>query len=193
MRKKVNDLLARGASYASTVRALGDENAKLDGGNRVTLDSVRNHSARHFPVQNVARATYREILERRARENAIDFAEGVATAITPMAFLETVMVRGYETPVDPDTEIDVNTAMAAAGRLQAMIESRAGEMSMAEVMVKLGRVIEAVRSTVPREMWPEINRKIEGDDETVEPAVVEEDWGADAGEFVFDTDDFDGE
>jgi hypothetical protein len=66
-------------------------------------------------------------------------------------------------------------------------------MSMAEVMVKLGRVIEAVRSTVPREMWPEINRKIEGDDETVELAVVEEDWGADAGEFVFDTDDFDGE
>jgi hypothetical protein len=85
------------------------------------------------------------------------------------------------------------TAMAAAGRLQAMIESRAGEMSMAEVMVKLSRVIEAVRSTVPREMWPEINRKIEGDDETVEPAAVEEDWGADAGEFVFDTDDFDGE
>jgi hypothetical protein len=33
-----------------------------------------------------------------------------------MAFLETVMVRGYETLVDPDTEIDVNTAMAAAGR-----------------------------------------------------------------------------
>jgi hypothetical protein len=32
-----------------------------------------------------------------------------------------------------------------------------------------------------------------GDDETVEPAAVEEDWGADAGEFIFDTDDFDGE
>lgn len=87
------------------------------------------------------------------------------------------MVRGYERLVDSDTEIDVNMAMAAAGRLQAMIESRAGEMSMAEVMVKLGRVIEAVRSTVPREMWPEINRKIEGDDETVEPAVVERTGG----------------
>jgi len=29
----------------------------------VTIDSVRNHANRHFPVQQVARATYREILE----------------------------------------------------------------------------------------------------------------------------------
>ena len=40
---------------------------------RVTVDSVRNHAARHFPVQNVARATYRQILERRAEGNGIDF------------------------------------------------------------------------------------------------------------------------
>ena len=40
--------------------------------------------------------------------------------------------------------------MVAAGRLQALIESRAGEMSMAEVMLKMGRVIEAVPSTAPR-------------------------------------------
>jgi hypothetical protein len=39
---------------------------------RVTIDSVRNHSARHYPVQNVAQATYRDIVERRAKENAPD-------------------------------------------------------------------------------------------------------------------------
>jgi len=37
------------------------------------LDSVRRHCRRHFPIQSVARATYRDILERRARENQIDF------------------------------------------------------------------------------------------------------------------------
>jgi hypothetical protein len=41
----------------------------------------------------------------------------VATAITPMALYETIMVKGYQTLVDPDTKIDVNTAMIAAGRL----------------------------------------------------------------------------
>ena len=54
----------------------------------VTIDSVRNHCERHFPVQHVARATYREILERRAQENQIDFVKGVATALLPMAFFE---------------------------------------------------------------------------------------------------------
>ena len=39
----------------------------------------------------------------------------MATAITPMAFYETVMVKGYETLVDPDTKVDVNTGMIAAG------------------------------------------------------------------------------
>ena len=96
MRTKVNDLLACGASYAMILRALEDDNAGLGKQDRVTIDSIRNHSARHFPVQNVARATYRAILERRATENGVDFVEGVTTAITPMALYESVMVKGYE-------------------------------------------------------------------------------------------------
>ena len=93
VRKKVNDLLASGASYAQVVRAVAADNAELDKCDRVTIDSVRNHCGRHFPVQNVARATYRAILERRAKANGVDFVEGVATAITPIAFFETVMVK----------------------------------------------------------------------------------------------------
>ena len=67
VRTKVNDLLATGASYAMVVRALGDDNAKLGQRDRVTIDSIHNHTVRHFPVQQVARATYREILERLDR------------------------------------------------------------------------------------------------------------------------------
>jgi hypothetical protein len=54
------------------VRSLEADNMKLGPRDRVTIDSVRNHCARHFPVQSVARATYREILERRVRQNHID-------------------------------------------------------------------------------------------------------------------------
>ena len=56
VRKKVNDLLATGSSYAMIVRALAADNAKLAKCDRVTIDSVRNHTSRHFPVQNIARA-----------------------------------------------------------------------------------------------------------------------------------------
>ena len=138
VRRKVNDLLSGGASYAMVVRALESDNARLDTRDRVTIDSIRHHTKRHFPVQNVAKATYRAILERRAQENGVDFVKGVATAITPMAFYETVMVKGYETLVDSGTKVDVNTGMVAAARLQALIDSRAGRTSMADILLQDG-------------------------------------------------------
>jgi hypothetical protein len=162
MRQKVNGLLATGASYAMILRALGEDNDELDKRDRVTVDSIRNHCGRHFPVQNVAKATYRRILEQRAQQNSVDFVEGVATAITPMAIYETVMVKGYETLVDSDTEVDVSTGMIAAGRLQALIESRASGTHIADLRVQMGRIIDAVHSTVPEELWPEILCKIDG-------------------------------
>ena len=150
---------------------------------------MRNHADRHFPVQNVARATYRKILERRAKENGVDFTNGVATAITPMAFFEAVMVRAWEALVDQDAAVDANTGMAAASKLQALVESRAGEQNLAEIIVKMNRVIEAVRSTVPPELWPEIQRQLEGDDEPAEPLEEEDCDGFEPDEDPFEPDD----
>ena len=133
LRKKVNDMLASGASYAMVLRALSERNNKLDKRDRVTIDSIRNHCGRHFPVQNVAKATYREILERRAKANGVDFVEGVATAITPIAFFETVMVKSYENLVDSNTKVDVHTGIVAAGRLQSLIDSRDHSRKIAEL------------------------------------------------------------
>jgi hypothetical protein len=162
LRKKVNDMLATGLSYAMILRALQKDNDQLDKRDRVTIDSIRNHTARHFPVQNIAKATYREILERRATENGVDFVNGVATAITPMAFYETVMAKGYENLVDPDTRVDVHTGMIAATRLQALMESRASGTSMVQIIAQMDRIIRAIHSTVPEELWEEILHKIDG-------------------------------
>jgi len=137
VRTKVNDLLAAGASYAMVLRALGDDNATLEPRDRVTIDSIRNHCGRHFPVQQVARATYREILERRAKENSVDFIEGVATAITPLAFLETIMVKGYQTLIDEHTTVSYRDAMEAALKL--------------------------VRTFIPAERWPDVQAALRGE------------------------------
>src|SRR5271157_6525464 len=132
VRTKVNDLLATGTSYAMVLRALGDDNAKLEQRDRVTIDSIRNHATRHFPVQQVARATYREILERRATENGIDFVNGVATALTPMAFLETMMVKGYQTLVDEGTTVSYRDGMEAALKLAEALRKDEGTHERAQ-------------------------------------------------------------
>ena len=174
VRSKVNDLLARGSSYAMIVRALGEENAMLDG-HQITLDSVRNHASRHFPVQNVARATYREILERRAKENGIDFMNGVATALTPVALYEVVMNEAFRRLVDGDVDVSVDTGLRAAEKLQALTDARAGEADMAGIRAEMGRVIEVVRTFIPSERWPEVQAALRGETPTrrQQPQVVE--------------------
>jgi hypothetical protein len=163
MRTKVNDLLASGASYAMVLRALGDDNAALEQRDRVTIDSIRTHSRRHFPVQNVARATYREILERRANENSVDFIEGVATAITPLAVLETIMVKGYQTLVDEDTAVSYRDAMEAALKLHEIARKDDGALDRARILADMGRIIEVVRTFIPSEQWPDVQAALRGE------------------------------
>ena len=151
------------ASYAMVLRALGDDNATLDKRDRVTIDSIRNHATRHFPVQQVARATYREILERRAKENSVDFIEGVATAITPLAVLETVMVKGYQTLVDEHTSVSYRDAMEAALKLNEIARKDEGAIDRARMLADMGRIIEVVRTFIPSERWPEVQAALRGE------------------------------
>ena len=190
VRKTVNDMLASGASYAMVVRALAADNAELDKCDRVTIDSVRNHCGRHFPVQKTAHATYREILERRAKANGLDFVEGVATAITPIAFFETIMVKSYETLVDSDTKVDVHTGIVAAGRLQSLIDSRDYSRDLLVLKVQLGQICDAVKSTVPQEMWGEIVEKIEELEQHQEALDVGMDSFDDADDDAYDPTEF---
>jgi len=163
VRTKVNDLLATGASYAMVLRALGDDNAKLEKGDRVTIDSIRNHTVRHFPVQQVAGAPYREVLERRAKENSVDFIEGVATAITPLAVLETVMVKGYQTLVDEHTSVSYRDAMEAALKLNEIARKDEGAHERAQILADMGRIIEVVRTFIPSERWPDVQAALRGE------------------------------
>lgn len=182
----VNAMLARGSSYAQIVRALA-----ADGTGELSLDSVRNHANRHFPVQSAAQATYREIVERRAAENQIDFVAGVGTALSPMAYLETVMAKAFERLVEDGTEVSVETGLRAAEKLQAVAGDRDRDREIAQTWAQLGRVVDVIRNVVPESLWPEIEARLEGRDH-VQPSQEAFDAGGDGDEEiveVFDPDD----
>ena len=71
------------------------------------------------------------------------------------------MVKSYETLVDSNAGVDVNTGMVAAGRLQSLIDSRDYSRDLLLMKVQLDQVCDAVKSTVPQEMWGEIIEKLD--------------------------------
>ena len=128
----------------------------------------------------MARATYRDILERRARENQIDFVQGVATALTPFAYFEVVMNKAFRSLVDDCTEVSVETGLRAAEKLQSVLDGR-----------ELGtEVLEC-----HQELWGEIIEKLEEFEQHSEALDVgtdsyDDDDPYDPTEFAEDDDDF---
>ena len=195
VRKKVNAMLACGGSYTQIVRALGDDNALLDKRDQVTVDSIRTHTTKHFPVQSVAKATYRDIVERRAHENRVDFVEGVATALTPLAFYEVVMNKAFRTLVDDRTEVSVETGLRAAEKLQSVLDGRQRGADVLELKVQLCQIGEAVRAVVPQSMWAAIVEKLEELEQHPEALDVgmgsfDDDDPYDPTEFIDEDDEF---
>ena len=190
LRKKVNDMLATGASYAMIVRALGEDNAELDKRDRVTIDSVRNHCGRHFPVQNVAQATYREILERRARENESTSSKAWPRRSRHWRSSRSSWSRRSETLVDVDTEVSVETGMRAARSCSPSSTCGTDSRDLLVLKVQLDRIGEAVRAVVPQEMWAEIIEKLEELEQHSEALDVGTDSFDDADDEPYDPTEF---
>jgi hypothetical protein len=111
-----------------------------------------------------------------------------------MAFFETVMVKSYETLVDSDTRVDVNTGIIAANRLQALIGTNDYSREIAKMRVRVDMIAQAVRSVVPQPMWGAIVEKLEQLEQHSEALDVEDDDfndddPDDPGEFI-DDDEF---
>ncbi len=152
--------------------------------------SIGRRGGRGFRVQSVAKATYREILERQAQENRVDFVEGVATALLPVTFFEVVMNKALRTLVDDGTEVSVETGLRAAEKLQSVLDGRERGTDILELKVQLGRIGEAVRAVVPQEMWAAIVEKLEEAEQHQEALDVGEDSFDDAGDEPFDPTEF---
>src|SRR4029077_14123512 len=104
-----------------------------------------------------------------------------------------LQVKSYETLVDSNTKVDVNTGIVAAGRLQSLIDSRDYSRDLLLMKVQLDQVCEAVKSTVPQEMWGEIIEKLEEFEHHSEALDVGEDAfddSYDPTEFIEEDDEF---
>ena len=100
------------------------------------------------------------------------------------------MVKSYETLVDSDTKVDVNTGIVAQGRLQSLIDSRDYSRDVLELKVQLAKISQAVRSVVPESMWGAIIEQLEELEQHSEALDVGEDSFDDADDEPFDPTEF---
>ncbi|QGJ94946.1 helix-turn-helix DNA binding domain protein [Gordonia phage Stormageddon] len=150
----VNKMLAHAFTYTDILRTLEPVNNVLPDDLKITYSSIWNHAKRHFPIEETANAVYRRIVEKRAEEMEVDFVKGVNGALTPLAYLEVMMYKGYESMVDTDTVINpVDGARAAEKLAQLTREINDQSGDMADTMVKFERLVEAVKSSVPERYW----------------------------------------
>lgn len=191
--KAVNQMLAFGMTYKDILKTIDPINELLAENRRITVNSVHTHATKHFPIEAAAQATYRKVIETRAEEAGKDFVYGVNGALTPLAYLDVVMRKGFENLVDDDTKVEVETGMKAARDLYALTESQEDSADVAELMIKMNTLVEAVKTSVPEELWPVILAKIEGREvietviEDVTPYDPEDpDFGVNAADFVPD-------
>lgn len=158
----VNRMLAHAMTYADILRSLAPINDLLPEGEKISYDSIREHAKRHFPIEQTAKATYRRMVEKRAEQYEIDFVAGVGGALTPMAFYDVVMQKGFQTLVDDATEVSVETALRAAEKLQEATRFEEEQDSdMGEMMLKVQLLVDSVKAVVPEDQWERIIEAVE--------------------------------
>jgi hypothetical protein len=68
--------------------------------------------------------------------------------------------QAFRTLVDDRTEVSVDTGLRAAEKLHTLMNSRDYTAEMAETRLWLGRIMDAVKTTVPQSMWGTILKQL---------------------------------
>lgn len=173
----VNKLLAHGLTFATILTILEPVNKTRKKNNKINRNSLYNHQSNHFNVQEPARAVYRTILQKRAKESEIDFVKGIGHAVDFYSYLETVMVKGYAQLTSELDNVTVEMGMTAAMKLHEMTKKDAGVQQAAEQQYQMNKIISAVKEVVPEQYFSAILARINGNelDETVLDVEVESD------------------
>lgn len=177
-----NKMLSYGATYQDIMDVLKPLNLRRPKNDQITVSSIGHHARNHFPLEEAASAVYRKLIEKRAAEAEKDFINGVGGAVTALGFLDIVVQKGLENIVQEDITVSPDTAIRAAKEIATIEAQRdSNDADIADIMVKMNAVIDAVREEADPETWERIVSRLNGEDPPSQPEVLEveaetEDW-----------------
>lgn len=175
VRRLVNKLLGLGITRPAVVDALEVFNASREPKDRITYDNVYHHQKRHFDPSQPARAVYDAIVKRRAAETDPDYENAVGAKVNALSYLETMMLKGYETLIDEETTISPTDGAKAAVQLHELTRKDAGPQQIAEIMARQNRIIAAIQEVVPPQYVARLLERLDGPATAIEAATIVDD------------------
>lgn len=155
-RKLVDSLLTGAMTYTQILKTIEPLNRLRPKNNKITYNSIMNHSKVHFPTNDAAQAIYREILEQRAEEYGQDFVKGTTSIINVFSYLETVQQKGYAKLVSSEDNVTVADGMNAAVKLHDLMKQDDADEQVRVLVGQLDRIVRAIKNSVPEEYQREI-------------------------------------
>lgn len=171
IRRLVDTLLLFPKSYKTTlteVRLL-EERLEIPDEERVSYHSIRNHYQNHLPADKKA---IREIIESRATLKGRKVIDAGGTLLTPEAFYEVVIAKGFESIVNGVDTPTISQTMQAVNMLKRL-EEQGDKQYKPEVLVnQLNIIVMAIREVLPPEMRDAVFQKIDEYSKNTEEAIT---------------------
>lgn len=168
----VNKLLAHGLTLRDIEDVIKPLNRGRNRRDRININNLREHRKRHFNAQSQANVTYRAIVEQRARELNLDYERAVGTAVTHLAYLDTMIVKGYQTLVSEDTVVSYRDGLDAVMKRNELTRKDAGAVEQARMMAEMDRVIAVVKEVCTPEQLAIMGARLNGDKPAPMPVTV---------------------
>lgn len=165
-RMLINNLLARMLSYRDIFQIINvsiNPVRKQQGLRPITQRIITHHAKEHFAIDNPAWAVFRAIGERRGKQLGRDYENGIAETVSYLAYLETMVKRGWDDLIDPDTKVTYVDGARAAKDLADIETKSSGQQQQAEMLAQMNRIITIFKEVVPADQWPAVVARINGE------------------------------
>ena len=160
IRRVIDTLLLFPKSYKDTLREarLLEERLEIPDKDRVSYESIRNHYQNHLPLD---KKSVRDIVERRAQLKGKKVIDTGGHILTPEAFFEVVVAKGFEDIVSGLNRPTISQTIQAVNMLKRLEEQQERDFKPEVLLNQLNIIVTVIREVLPPDLREAVFLKID--------------------------------
>jgi len=160
IRRYVDELLLYPKGYKEILKTIQplEEKLGVEPEDRISYSSIRTHYRNHLPLD---KKQVREVIERQANKKNTSIIDADGTLLTPEAFYEVIVAKGFEDIVSGASRPTLNQTFQAMNIIQKMEEKEKSGYKPEVLVNQLNIILQAIRDVLPVEWREKVFDKIE--------------------------------